>query len=229
MVDTFAIWQIDNPSLFFKSVGRNYNAAEQYLDDILSAAVNNLITSNRLLESVRSHNRKITETDHNEIPDEAIRLLTRPIHLGRNGLIEQINRQSAPKLARLGIQLIDLQFNQLNYSDQILPSVYARMIAERQQYASLFQSEGEAEALEIEGEKEKELLEINSDAYRRMQMIKGEADATAALIYAQTYSLDPEFFSFLGAMDIYTSSLDKATDLMLSTDSEFWKYMKSYR
>jgi membrane protease subunit HflC len=106
--------------------------------------------------------------------------------------------------------------------------VYARMIAERQQMAEKFRSEGKGEARKIEGNQEKELKRITSEAYRTAQELKGKADAEATKVYAQAYSKDPEFYSFLKTLETYRKSLGKDSYLILSTDSEFLKYLRGY-
>ncbi len=103
------------------------------------------------------------------------------------------------------------------------------MIAERNQIAEKFRSEGQGEARKILGEKERDLKLITSEAYRVAQEIKGKADAEATKLYAKAYGLDPEFYSFVKTLDVYGQALDKNSSLVLSTDSEFFKYLKGYK
>ena len=79
---------------------------------------------------------------------------------------------------------------------------------------------------EIEGQTEKELKQILSAAYRDSQKIKGEADKEATDIYAEAYNQDPGFFAFLKSLDAYSESIDEDTFLILTTDSEYFKYIK---
>ena len=83
------------------------------------------------------------------------------------------------------------------------------------------------EKAKIEGDREKELQKITSEAYKKAQEIEGEADAKATKIYAEAYTKDPNFYSFLKTMETYKNTLDKNTWLILSSDSEFYKYLKS--
>ncbi|MBD3322602.1 MAG: hypothetical protein GF350_15990 [Chitinivibrionales bacterium] len=106
--------------------------------------------------------------------------------------------------------------------------VFERMIAERKQIAEKFRSEGRGEAQRIAGEKEKELKRIYSEAYKEAQMIKGESDAEAAKIYAAAYNRDPEFYSFIKTMDLYKESFDSTSSAVLSTKSDFLKYLNKY-
>ena len=100
------------------------------------------------------------------------------------------------------------------------------MIAERKQIAEKFRSEGQGEARKIEGNQEKELKRITSEAYKAAQEVMGKADAEATRIYAEAYNKDVELYSFLKSMDVYKKTLGKDTTLVLSTDSDFLKYLK---
>ena len=102
------------------------------------------------------------------------------------------------------------------------------MIAERKQIAEKFRSEGKGEAQKIIGNKERDLQQITSEAYRTAEEIKGKADAEATIIYADAYGLDPEFYSFAQTLEIYSEAMDDKNTLILSTDSEFLKYLKGY-
>ena len=102
------------------------------------------------------------------------------------------------------------------------------MIAERKQIAEKFRSEGLGEAQKIRGDKERDLKQIESEAYRTSQEIKGKADAEATRLYAESFGADPEFYSFIQTLKIYGESLDKESTLMLSTDSDLFRYLKQY-
>jgi membrane protease subunit HflC len=115
----------------------------------------------------------------------------------------------------------------VNYVDEVQKKVFDRMIAERQRIASKYRSEGDGKSAEIRGQKERELKKIQSEAYRKAQEIKGKADAEATKIYAAAYNLDPEFYQFTKSLETYRTSLEKDTWLLLTTDSEFLKYLKS--
>ena len=224
-VDTFARWRIVDPITFFQTVN-NTTSAQGRLDDIIDPAVRNLITENRLIETVRKTNR---ELDTYEIGLEDIK--ERPsykIVTGREKITKQIMEQAQPKLAKFGIELVDVKIKRINYVEQVRDSVYGRMIAERKQIAEKFRSEGMGEARKILGEKERDLKKITSEAYKVAEEIKGKADAESTKLYAQAFGVDPDFYSFIKTLEIYSEALDKDTSLVLSTDSEFFKYLKGY-
>jgi membrane protease subunit HflC len=224
-VDTFARWRIVDPITFFQTVN-NTTSAQGRLDDIIDPAVRNLITENRLIETVRKTNR---ELDTYEIGLEDIK--ERPsykIKTGREKITRQILEQAQPKLSKFGIELVDVKIKRINYVEQVRDSVYGRMIAERKQIAEKFRSEGKGEAQKILGEKERDLKRITSEAYKKAQEIKGRADAESTKLYAEAFGVDPGFYSFIKTLEIYDEALGKDSSLVLSTDSEFFKYLKGY-
>jgi len=225
-VDTFARWKIVDPLKFFETVNNVY-AGLGRLDDIIDPAVRNFITSFPLIETVRMTNR---ELDTFEVGIDEVKEISPlgEVKTGRAKITKGIMEQAQPKLAKFGIELVDVKIKRLNYVEEVQKSVYARMIAERKQIAEKFRSEGKGEARKIEGDKEREMKRITSEAYRTAQEVKGKADAEATKIYAQAYGLDSDFYSFVKTLDIYKETLDKDSTIILSTDSEFFKYMKGY-
>ena len=223
-VDTFARWKITDPIKFFQTVNNQFSAVGK-LNDIIDPAVRNFITSHSLIEAVRKSSR-LLDTSDVEI-EERIRT-SYAVTVGREKITQGILKQAQPKLAQFGIELVDVKIKRINYVEQVRKSVYGRMIAERKQIAEKYRSEGKGEAQKILGERERDLQEITSEAYRTAQEIKGKADAEATIIYANAYGVDPEFYSFVQTLEIYDQSLGEKNTLILSTDSEFLKYLKEY-
>jgi membrane protease subunit HflC len=183
------------------------------------------VTSHPLIETVRKSDRALDTAIRQDGEDLGGDL---EIKTGREQMTREIVKQAQPKLDKFGIELVDVKFKRINYVQEVRKSVYDRMIAERNQMAEKFRSEGKGEANNIRGDKERELKRISSDAYRLAQAIKGEADAEALTIYADAYKRNPEFYSFVKTLEVYESALDKDSSLVLSTDSEFFKYLKKY-
>ncbi|HDM09855.1 MAG: protease modulator HflC [Deltaproteobacteria bacterium] len=225
-VDTFARWKIVDPLKFFQTVN-NVMGAHARLDDILDAAVRNLVTSHRLIETVRRSNRTLDTLELGLATQEKYEMLS-TVNIGRAKIMEEVKKQAEPKVEAFGISLVDVKIKRVNYVEQVRRSVYGRMIAERKQMAEKFRSEGQGEARKIEGEKEKVLKKITSEAYMKAQIIKGKADAEATRIYAKAFGKDPEFYSFMKTLEVYRDTLDKESTLVLSTKSDFMRYLKGY-
>lgn len=226
-VDTFARWKIVDPVIFFQAVN-NLISAKGRLDDIIDSAVRNFVTRHHLIETVRNSNRELDTFEMGREDETKDQRSIYTIVTGRKKIAEGILAQAKPKLTKFGIEVVDVKIKRINYVEQVRESVYKRMIAERRQIAEKFRSEGKGEAQKIVGEKERELKRITSEAYRTAQEIKGGADAEATTLYADAYGADPNFYSFLKTLEIYKDALGKDSSLVLSTESEFFKYLKGY-
>ena len=226
-VDTFARWKIVDPVKFFQTVNNQFNAIGK-LNDIIDPAVRNFITSNPLIEAVRKSNRDLVVQQEGREDEDKDTREAYEINVGREKITEGLLKQAQPKLAKFGIELVDVKIKRINYVEKVRRSVYNRMIAERNRIAEKNRSEGKGEAQKILGEKERDLKRIQSEAYRTAQELKGKADAEATILYAQAYGVDPEFYSFIKTLEIYTESLDQKSTVVLSTDSEFFKFLKDY-
>jgi len=198
------------------------------LDDIIDPAIRNFITSYHLIEAIRRSNRKLDTVEIGLEDIQKDNSSVYNINFGREAIVKGIIKQAHPKLAKFGIELVDVKIKRINYVEQVRDSVYSRMIAERKQIAEKFRSEGKGEANKILGDKDKDLKRIISEAYRTSQEIKGKADAEATKIFAEAFGVDPEFYSFTKTLEIYESVFNEKSTMILSTDSEFLKYLKAY-
>ena len=228
IVDTFGRWRISDPLQFFTRL-RDERSALSRLDDIIGSELRNAVAKHDLIEIVRTDKNRKPSPDAAVNPDAGQITQLLPITLGRTAVESEIVTKAAPKLKDFGIELIDVRFMRLNYNAGVSAKIHERMTSERQQIASRFRSEGEGEAAKILGNKERDLRQIESEAYREVQKIKGDADARATEIYARAYGADPqgaEFHQFLRTMDTYRKTLDKQTTLILSTDGDVFRYLK---
>ena len=225
-VDTYARWRISNPLVFFQRL-RDERGAQSRIDDIIDGQTRNVIANFDLIEIVRSSNREFELTEELAILDIAAAIPE--IEIGREKIAQIILEKSSEITPELGVELRDVKIKRINYVEEVQRKVFDRMISERKRIAAKYRSEGDGKSAEIRGEKERELKKIQSEAYRTAQEIKGKADAEATKIYANAYNRDPEFYQFMKTLETYVSTMDKETWLLLSTDAEFLKYLKSSR
>ena len=224
-VDTYARWRIVDPRRFLERLG-DERRAQTRLDDIINGATKRAVARHDLVELVRSTNREVTPDP--SLPESEITELD-PIEKGRGEIMAEILTTSATDAKDLGIEVIDVRFKSIDYVDEVRENAYQRMIAERKRIAERFLSEGHGESARIRGEKERELKQIESEAYRKSQELIGQADGEATSIYAAAYNKDPDFYQFLKTMESYEDALDQETWLILSTDSDFFKYLDRSR
>ena len=227
-VDTTARWRISDPLLYLTRVTTKTTALSR-LDGIIDSVVRDAVSENDLVELVRSEGwagavgERVSDAGYAQ---KEVQEVGRPLEVGR----EKITRAmllSASKLApEFGIELVDVRIKRINYVDSVLKKVFERMISERKRIAAQYRSEGEGQAARINGEMQKELKRISSEAFRTAQEIRGKADAEATKIYGDAYSRDPEFYSFSRTLELYREQEHNKTRMILTTDSDFYKYMK---
>ena len=221
-VDTYARWRIVDPLRFFQSV-TNERGAQIRLSDIIDGSTRDVISKNPLFEVVRNTNRELPADEESSGIDVEIG----EVKSGRHTIGAQIFAKAKATLKdSFGIELMDVQIEKINYVGEVREKVYERMISERKRIAELFRSEGQRTLQEITGLREKELKRIESEAYYKAQLIRGGADAEAAAIYAKAFGQDPEFFRLTRSLQTYRETLTGDSTILLSTDTEYLKYLK---
>lgn len=227
-VDTFGRWRIVDPLKFLQSVRGDELSAQSRLDDIIESATRNFISENLLLEAVRNTNREMQTTieEQGRIGTQRIVL---EIKKGREQITREILAKAAEAMPEFGIELLDVRIKRINYIEEVREKVYERMISERKRIAEKSRSEGQGRKAEIDGERQKEFQRISSEAYREAQKIKGRGDAEATRIYANSFGRDPEFYSFIETLESYKKTMNSNTTLILSTNSDYLKYLKNIR
>jgi membrane protease subunit HflC len=223
-VDTYARWRISDPLRFFEAV-RDERGGQSRLDDIVDGQTRNAVASYDLIELVRSSNREFQLSEELEGIGAAEAMAE--IENGREEIAQEVLRKSAEITPQFGVELVDVRFKRINYVDSVQEKVFERMISERQRIAERSRSEGQGRAAEIRGQKERDVLAATSVAYKTAEELKGEADAEATSIYAAAYSKDAGFYQFQRALETLSTGLDDETWMILSTDSELLRFLKS--
>lgn len=225
-VDTFARWQIKDPLKFFLAV-RNERSAQSRLEDIIGSETRATIARHELIEAIRADKGRLLPAEAQK--QGATASVLPAAKRGRLELEKDVLQAATPVLATLGIELLDVRFKRVDYNNEVLSRIYARMTSERAQISQRFRSEGEGEAARILGKKERDLRAIESGSYKQVQEIRGAADAEATRIYAEAYDKSPEareFYGFLKTLDTYRTVLGNRTRVVLSTDSELFRLLE---
>lgn len=236
-VDTTARWRIIDALKFIQTL-QNKEKAKARLDSILDANTRDIISKHNLVEAVRNTNhivdqikqiksdQKKQKENMDEVVEEEITGEIEEVLVGREQLSQMIAEKSDAELKDFGIQIIDVQLRRISYEKSVEQKVYERMISERQRIAEKIRSIGKGEKAKIEGRLSRDLQKIESEAYKQAQMIKGRAEAKSIKIYANTLGKDPKFYDFIRSMDAYKNALNEDTEFILSSDSDFLKYIK---
>lgn len=235
-VDVTARWRITDLTQFYESVN-TMDQGYARLDDVIDSSVRTIISRNQLREAVRNSNiintinRQPTfEQGDDTVDYETLTAFTRtdikydPLEKGRNELSNEMFVLASAITPQYGITLIDIIVRQIRYSDDLTESVYNRMIKERNQIAQAFRSYGEGAKAEWMGKLDNEKRTILSQAYETAELAKGNADATATKIYADSYQQDPDFFQFWRSIESYKTTIPVFSKT-LSTDMDYFKYL----
>ena len=202
VVDAFARYRITDVETFRRAGGVGAErAAASRLDSILRAE------TRQVLGSVTSND--ILSTD-------------------RAALMQRIRNGAIDEAQALGLQIIDVRLKRTDLPPENLAATYDRMTAEREREAADEIARGNEAAQRIRAQADRTVTELVSDAERQGEIIRGEADATRNRVFAEAYGADPEFFEFYRSMNAYATALENGnTSMVLSPNSEFFKYMKS--
>lgn len=226
-VDTYARWQITDPLQFFIRLS-DERSGQSRLNDIIDGETRIAIASHDLLEVVRSSNREPVIVEEFM---EAMENLE-DIKFGRDSIEALVLMKVNERTLDLGIKILDFRFKRMTYVEEVRNRVYDRMISERNRIAEQFRSEGQGEAREILGNKELDLASIQSQAIRDAEAIRGRADAEATNIYAAAFNRNAqtrELYDFIRSMESFEKALDSKTTLIISTDSEFYRYLQGVK
>jgi len=197
IIDAYAIGKIVDPLQFFKTV-KTPRGAVTAATGIIASDLRSEIANDLQIDVIKSNRQKI---------------------------MEAVTIASAEKIIDFGIQISDIRVKRADFPDETLNAIYDRMRAERARKANEERAEGEKRSLEIRAEVDKQATVIESEAIKKSNQIMGEGDAEAIKIYADALEKDPEFFDFTKSLEVYTKILKDNSTIILSLDSDLFKYM----
>jgi membrane protease subunit HflC len=200
IVDLYVKWKIEDFAKYYLATGGIKAGAEI----LLQQKVNNALRSEFGTRTIQ----EIVSGERSELMDEAM-------------------AQASTSSDELGIQIIDVRVKQINLPLEVRNFIFQRMRSEREAVAREHRSEGKEKAEFIKADIDAKITVMLADAERNLRKLRGEGEAQAAQIYAETYTKDPEFYRFLRSMDAYKKSFSSKQDvLVVEPDSDFFRYMK---
>ena len=201
IVDLYVKWKIKDFARYYLATGGFKDSAEV----LLQQKVNNGLRSEFGTRTIS----QIVSGERSELMDEAM-------------------AQASDSSDQLGIEIIDVRVKQINLPPEVRNFIFQRMRTERDAVAREHRSEGKEQSEIIKADMDAKVTVMLADAERNALKLRGEGEALAAQIYANTYTKDPEFYSFLRSMDAYKRSFSNKQDvLIVEPDSDFFKYMKN--
>lgn len=201
VVDAFARWRITDPVRFRQAVGTGgVQIALGRLEPIVNTAIREVLGS---------------------VPSTSV------LSDDRTGLMNQIRDEARANSSGLGVEIIDVRLTRTDLPEQNLTATYARMRAERQREAADEIARGGEAAQRVRAAADRTVVEVTSEAQKRAEMVRGEADAERNAIYADAFGRDPEFFAFSRSMTSYERALrGENSSLVLQPDGEFFTYLR---
>jgi membrane protease subunit HflC len=196
-VDTYARYRIVDPLLFYQTV-RNVRGAEQRLDAMIDSSVRRVLGGTTLVDLLSS---------------------------ARSAIIRDISSEVNRSAKSLGLEIVDVRIRRADYPDATSQNIFNRMKSEREREAKEFRATGEEEAQKIRADADKTVTVMLAEARRESEILRGQGDALSIKIYADAFGQDEEFFAFYRSMQAYRNTFtDDGTSLVISPDSEFFRY-----
>jgi membrane protease subunit HflC len=204
VIDWYVRWRITEPSQYIRNVGLDERAGAQQLSRVVRNAL------------------------QEEINKRTVKEL---LSLKREALMQDVKAEVQEKVRGSkpwGVDVVDVRITRADYVDTITESVYRRMEAERKRVANELRSTGAAEGEKIRADADRQREVTVANAYRDAQKIKGQGDAEAARIYAESFGKDPQFAQFYRSLEAYKATFSKKSDVMVvDPSSDFFKSMRS--
>ena len=201
VIDWLVKWRVSDPKQFIRNSGVDTRNLENKLSPIVQAAVNEEVTKRTVASMLSAEREKVVQ-----------------------GVIKRLSDDAQS----FGIEVVDVRIKRVDFSANITESVYRRMESERKRVANELRSTGGADSEKIRADADRQREIIVAEAYRDAQKIKGEGDAKASALYAESFGRDPQFAQFYRSLDAYKASFDKKGDVMvIDPSSDFFKAMRS--
>lgn len=232
VVDNFARWYIYDPLLFRQRI-RTINLVRARLDDIIYSALRDVLGKHDFIEIIRTSNNMLEDPDLTIPTQKQIEIET-----GRALIMDEVTRISRREALDFGVYIIDVRIKRADVPQENLDAIYGNMQAERNRISTKYEEEGRRDAAIIRAETDLTVKTMIADAERQVQIIRGEADAEAARVYASGFVKEvsgaaprripgfennPDFFRFMRSLEALEASLDANTTLILDTDNELLK------
>jgi membrane protease subunit HflC len=199
LVDFFIEWRISDVGDFYRTSGGD-----------------ELVAAQRLLEIVKDGIRA----------EFAKRTVLEVVSAERRDLMDDMLAKARANAVSLGIDVVDVRVERIEFSDEVSESVFNRMRQERARIAAELRAQGAENAERIRAEADRERTVLLAEAYRDAEILRGAGDATAAEIYAKAYDKDRDFYSFHRSIQAYRRAIGQPGDLLiLDSKGEFFRYL----
>ncbi|KQO80273.1 protease modulator HflC [Rhizobium sp. Leaf262] len=146
----------------------------------------------------------------------------------RASMMQEVRDDLRPDAEALGLSIVDVRIRRTDLSQDVSIDTFKRMRSERLAEAELIRARGNEEAQRRRAIADRQVVELESDAQRQSEVLRGQGDAERNRIFGDAFQRDPSFFEFYRSMGAYASALNgNGTTLVLSPDSTFFRYFNN--
>jgi len=194
MVDSYIMWQINDPVKLYESLGSVGNA-ESRIDYIVYSIIKNIMS----------------ETEQSDIINQGDAA-------ERNGFYKRITELSVKEISKFGIDIVDIKIKRLDLPADNERAVYERMVAERHRDVEDLRAEGNYEASVIRNEVDKTVNTTISDAKAAAAKTIAEGETKYLQILAEEVYNTPEkieFYEFTRALEALKKSFSESGSNMI--------------
>ncbi len=129
--------------------------------------------------------------------------------------------------AEFGTEVVDVRIGRTDLPDETAQAVYNRMRSDRVAHAAKLRAEGEEEKLKIQALADRTRTVLLAEAQRQAEILRGQGEGERNRILGEAFGRDSEFFDFYRSMEAYGEALGEGTTMVLSPDSEFFRFFGS--
>ena len=142
----------------------------------------------------------------------------------RVDVMQRITDRLKAQEADFGIEVVDVRIGRTDYPDTTSQAVYNRMRSQRVAQAAQLRAEGAEIKATIQAGADRERTIILANANRTSQILRGEGEGLKTRILVEAFGQDIDFFAFYRSMEAYGEAFGEGTTMVLSPDSEFFRY-----
>jgi membrane protease subunit HflC len=200
VIDWLVKWRVSDARQFIRNNGVDMRTVESRLSPVVQAAFNEEVTKRTVAAMLATDRERVMQGVRTRLADEA---------------------------KGFGIEIVDVRIKRVDFSANITDSIYRRMESERKRVANELRSTGAAESEKVRADADRQREIIIAEAYRDAQKVKGEGDARASTLYAQSFGKDPQFAQFYRSLDAYRASFRNKSDIMVvDPSSDFFRSLR---
>ena len=201
VVDTFTRYRITDPLRFYQTVGATEGGIRLRLGPIVSSSLRNTLGNEPLLSVLSSDRARIMGAIRQRVDNEA---------------------------RSFGIEVVDVRIRRADLPEENTQAILSRMQSERERVAREQRAEGAEQAQRIRAAAERDRTVLLAEAQAAAEIARGQGEQQAIRIFAAAFEKDPEFFQFWRTMQAWREAFSAGdTRILLSPDSDFFKYFRS--